>query len=87
MSLELIVAARARVPMVVFAGDTALDDPHGVQQFDLAKFVDATEAGFVAIWKASEAEDAVRTAFYRARSVPPDCAECADGRSGGGVRR
>ena len=67
LATALIVAARARVPMVIFAGDTALDDPHGVQQFDQARFVEATEAGFVPIWKASEAEEAVRTAFYRAR--------------------
>jgi thiamine pyrophosphate-dependent acetolactate synthase large subunit-like protein len=67
LATALIVAARAHVPMVVFAGDTALDDPHGVQQFDQARFVEATEAGFVPIWKASEAEEAVRTAFYRAR--------------------
>jgi thiamine pyrophosphate-dependent acetolactate synthase large subunit-like protein len=67
LATALIVAARGRVPMVVFAGDTALDDPHGVQQFDQARFVDATEAGFVPMWKASEAEEAVRSAFYRAR--------------------
>jgi thiamine pyrophosphate-dependent acetolactate synthase large subunit-like protein len=67
LATALIVAARARVPMVVFAGDTALDDPHGVQQFDQARFAEATEAGFVPIWKASEAEEAVRSAFYRAR--------------------
>ena len=67
LATALIVAARARVPIVVFAGETALNDPHGVQQFDQARFVDATEAGFVPIWKASEAEEAVRTAFYRAR--------------------
>ena len=68
LATALVVAARAKVPMVVFAGDTALNDPHGVQQFDQAKFVEATEAGFVPIWKASEAEEAVRTAFYRARA-------------------
>jgi thiamine pyrophosphate-dependent acetolactate synthase large subunit-like protein len=67
LATALIVAARANVPMVIFAGDTALDDPHGVQQFDQARFAEATEAGFVPIWKASEAEEAVRTAFYRAR--------------------
>src|SRR5579859_4347821 len=67
LATSLIVAARARVPIVVFAGETALNDPQGVQKFDQAKFVDATEAGFVPIWKASEAEEAVRTAFYRAR--------------------
>ena len=68
LATALVVAARANVPMVVFAGDTALNDPQGVQQFDQAKFVEATEAGFVPIWKASEAEEAVRTAFYRARA-------------------
>ena len=67
LATALIVAARAKVPMVVFAGDTALNDPDGVQQFDQARFAAATEAGFVPIWKASEAEEAVRTAFYRAR--------------------
>jgi thiamine pyrophosphate-dependent acetolactate synthase large subunit-like protein len=67
LATALIVAARAGVPIVVYAGDTALNDPHGVQRFDQARFVDATEAGFVPIWKASEAEEAVRTAFYRAR--------------------
>src|SRR5919197_800625 len=67
LATALIVAARARVPMVVFAGDTALDDPDGVQQFDQPRFVDATEAGFVPIWKATEAEEAVLTSFYRAR--------------------
>ena len=34
LATALIVAARAKVPMVVFAGDTALNDPDGVQQFD-----------------------------------------------------
>jgi acetolactate synthase I/II/III large subunit len=67
LATALIVAARAKVPMVVFAGDTALNDPDGVQQLDQARFAAATEAGFVPIWKASEAEEAVRTAFYRAR--------------------
>jgi acetolactate synthase I/II/III large subunit len=67
LATALIVAARGRVPLVVYAGDTALDDPHGVQQLDQAKFVEATEAGFVPIWKASEADEAVQTAFYRAR--------------------
>jgi acetolactate synthase I/II/III large subunit len=67
LATALTVACRAKVPMVVFAGDTALSDHDSVQQYDQQKFVDATEAGFVPIWKASEAEEAVRTAFYRAR--------------------
>ena len=68
LATALVVAARARIPLVVYAGDTALNDPNGVQQFDQARFVEASEAGFVPIWKASEAEEAVRTAFYRARA-------------------
>ncbi len=67
LATALTVASRAKVPMVVFAGETALSDHDSVQQYDQQKFVDATEAGFVPIWKASEAEEAVRTAFYRAR--------------------
>src|SRR5688572_17413923 len=67
LATALTVATRAKVPMVVFAGETALSDHDSVQKYDQQKFVDATEAGFVPIWKASEAEDAVRTAFYRAR--------------------
>jgi len=68
LATALVVAARARIPLVVYAGDTALNDPNGVQQFDQARFVEASEAGFVPIWKASEAEEAVRMAFYRARA-------------------
>lgn len=67
LATSLTVASRAKVPMVVFAGETALSDHDSVQKYNQQKFVDATEAGFVPIWKASEAEDAVRTAFYRAR--------------------
>ena len=68
LATSLTVASRAKVPIVVFAGETALSDHDSVQKYNQQKFVDATEAGFfVPIWKASEAEDAVRTAFYRAR--------------------
>src|SRR5215471_14045885 len=68
LATALVVAARARIPLVVYAGDTALNDPNGVQQFDQARFVEASEAGFVPIWKASEAEESVRTPFYPART-------------------
>jgi len=68
LATALTVAARAKVPMVIYAGDTALTEHDSVQKLDQAKFVDATEAGFVPIWSAKDAEDAVRTAFYRART-------------------
>lgn len=67
LATALTVAVRAKVPMVVFAGDTALNDHDSVQQLDQQKFVDATEAGFVPLWSAAGTDDAVRTAFYRAR--------------------
>src|SRR3954452_10860668 len=67
LATALTVATRAKIPMVVYAGDTALTEHDSVQQFDQAKFVDATEAGFQPIWTAADAEEAVRTAFYRAR--------------------
>jgi thiamine pyrophosphate-dependent acetolactate synthase large subunit-like protein len=66
LGTALTVAVRAKVPMVVFAGDTALSDHDSVQQLDQAKFVDATGAGFVPIWSAAGVDDAVRQAFYQA---------------------
>jgi thiamine pyrophosphate-dependent acetolactate synthase large subunit-like protein len=68
LGTALTVAVRAKIPMVVFAGDTALSEHDSVQQLDQAKFVDATGAGFVPIWTPAGAEDAVRQAFYQART-------------------
>ena len=68
LATALTVAARAKVPMVIYAGDTALSDHDSVQQYDQQKFVDATECGFVPIWNAAGTDEAVRTAFYRART-------------------
>ena len=68
LATALTVASRAKIPMVVFAGETALGDHDSVQQYDQQKFVDATEAGFVPIWNAAGVDEAVRTAFYRART-------------------
>jgi acetolactate synthase I/II/III large subunit len=67
LATALTVASRAKVPIVVFAGETALSDHDSVQKYNQQKFVDATEAGFVPILRAGDAEEAVRTAFYRAR--------------------
>ncbi|MFN8526674.1 MAG: thiamine pyrophosphate-binding protein [Chloroflexota bacterium] len=68
LATSLVVAARAKVPMVIFAGDTALSERDAVQQLDQQKFVDATEAGFVPLWNAAGTDDAVRQAFYLART-------------------
>src|SRR5919202_3179275 len=39
LATALTVATRARIPLVVFAGDTALGDHDAVQQFDQRRFV------------------------------------------------
>src|SRR4051812_8999702 len=67
LGTSLTVAVRAKIPMVVFAGDTALSEHDSVQQMDQRKFVDATGAGFVPLWNAAGTDDAVRQAFYQAR--------------------
>ncbi|MCC7372513.1 MAG: thiamine pyrophosphate-binding protein [Chloroflexi bacterium] len=67
LATSLMVAVKANVPMVVFAGETALSDHDAVQKMDQQKFVDATGAGFVPIWTAGGVDDAVREAFFRAR--------------------
>ena len=67
LGTALTVAVRSKVPIVVFAGDTAPSDHDSVQQLDQQKFVDATGAGFVPLWSAAGVDDAVRQAFYQAR--------------------
>jgi acetolactate synthase I/II/III large subunit len=67
LGTALTVATRAKVPMVVFAGDTPLGESDSVQQLDQGKFVDATGAGFVPLWTPEGVDEAVRQAFYQAR--------------------
>jgi thiamine pyrophosphate-dependent acetolactate synthase large subunit-like protein len=66
LGTALAVATKARVPIVVFAGDTALNDKGSLQDMDQRRFVEATGAGFVPIWIPGGAEEAVRQAFYQA---------------------
>jgi thiamine pyrophosphate-dependent acetolactate synthase large subunit-like protein len=68
LGTSLTVAARAKIPMVIYAGETALNEHDSVQKFDQQRFVEATECGFVPLWNAAGTDDAVRTAFYRART-------------------
>ena len=67
MTTSLIVAARARTPLVVYTSRTALNNEHLVQYLNQDQLVTATGAGYIEVQKASYAEDAVRDAFYRAR--------------------
>lgn len=64
----LTAAARARTPLVLFAGDTpalALGNPQDIEQ---RKVADLCEAGFVQLRGAGTVADDVRTAFFRART-------------------
>jgi acetolactate synthase I/II/III large subunit len=67
MTTSLIVAARARTPLVVYTSKTALNNEHLVQYLNQDQLVSATGAGYIEVLKPSYAEDAVRDAFYRAR--------------------
>jgi acetolactate synthase-1/2/3 large subunit len=70
LATTLVVASRARSPVVAFCGDSAVGDRHDAQHFDQRPFAEAVEAGFVRVDGAASACDAVREAFLRARSGP-----------------
>ena len=77
MTTALIVAARARTPVVVYTSKTALNNEHLVQYLNQDQLVTATGAGYIEILKPSYAEDAVRDAFYRARRESRPIVLCA----------
>jgi acetolactate synthase-1/2/3 large subunit len=68
LATTLLVAARARTPMVAFVGEAPAGDESYVQRLDQKRFAEACEAGFVHVTKAENAYEAVQTAFYRART-------------------
>jgi acetolactate synthase-1/2/3 large subunit len=63
----ILVAARARTPLVAFAGDGGAADVAHSQRFEHRRFAEAVEAGFVRLLSADQADTAVCEAFYRAR--------------------
>jgi thiamine pyrophosphate-dependent acetolactate synthase large subunit-like protein len=67
LATTLVVASRARTPLVAFCGDVDEGDRHNAQHFDQRRFAEASEAGYVRVTSASAAQDAVREAFSRAR--------------------
>ena len=68
LATTLLVAARARTPMVAFVGEAPLGDESYVQRLDQKRFAETCEAGFVHLTKGENAYEAVQTAFYRART-------------------
>jgi acetolactate synthase-1/2/3 large subunit len=79
LATTMVVAARARSPLVAFCGDSARDG-HDAQRFDQRAFAAAVEAAFVRIDRAEDAYTGVSEAFSIARcerrpvmlSVPQD---------------
>jgi acetolactate synthase I/II/III large subunit len=68
LATTLLVASRARTPMVAFIGEAPLGDESYVQRLDQKRFAEACEAGFVHVSRADNAYEAVQQAFYLART-------------------
>lgn len=68
LATALVTAARASSPLVVFAGQHPLNDPEYNQHFDNERFAQACEAGFVGLTSPDNVDEAVRKAFYMART-------------------
>ncbi len=63
----LTEGARAQTPMVLLAGDTAVDNPRHDQNIDQREVVKVTGAGFEQVRTPQSATEDVARAFYRAR--------------------
>jgi acetolactate synthase-1/2/3 large subunit len=68
LATSMIVASRARTPLVAFCGETALGDQGAVQYFDQRRFAAAIECDFVHLSRADQAWEVVQRAFYLART-------------------
>ncbi|MDO9708838.1 thiamine pyrophosphate-binding protein [Paracraurococcus lichenis] len=62
----LAIAARASVPLVVFAGDSPMLASYYVQQIDMAPLAQACGAHYIAVKSLDRALDNVREAFHTA---------------------
>ncbi len=62
----LSIAARANVPLVVFAGDAPVAAPFYIQQIDMAPLAQATGAAYIPVRTIDRALDNVREAFHQA---------------------
>ncbi|MGV9293948.1 thiamine pyrophosphate-binding protein [Amycolatopsis sp. NPDC003676] len=70
LATSMLVASRARIPLVAFCGETPLGDESAVQYLDQRRFAAAIECEFLQVAKADSAEEIVRRAFYLARTEP-----------------
>src|SRR6266576_2770912 len=68
LATSMIVASRARTPLVAFCGETPLGDESAVQYLDQRRFAAAIECEFFQVAKADSATEVVRNAFHLART-------------------
>lgn len=67
LASALMVASRARSPVVVFCGEYPMRDQDHHQKLDHAAFAAACETGFIRVATSEYADEAVRKAFYLAK--------------------
>ncbi|TDV54259.1 thiamine pyrophosphate-binding protein [Actinophytocola oryzae] len=68
LATSMIVASRARTPLVAFCGETAWGDQEAVQYLDQRRFAAAVECEFVHLSRPDLANEVVQRAFYLART-------------------
>jgi thiamine pyrophosphate-dependent acetolactate synthase large subunit-like protein len=68
LATSMVVANRARTPLVAFCGEVALGDEGAVQYLDQRRFAAAVEAEFIRVSRPDQAEEEVQQAFYLART-------------------
>jgi acetolactate synthase I/II/III large subunit len=67
LSTTMLVASRARTPLVAFCGDTPWGDDEHTEHIDQERFAATCEAGFVRITSPEVTYASVQKAFYKAR--------------------
>ncbi len=68
MTTSLVASTKARAPIVVYTSRTHFNNEWQNQSLNQERLVTATGAGYIEVLTPSFAEDAVRQAFYQART-------------------
>ena len=68
MTTSLVATSKARVPVVIYTSRTHFNNAWANQSLDQEKLVTATGAAYIEVLSPAFAEDAVRQAFYQART-------------------
>ncbi|WP_328551155.1 thiamine pyrophosphate-binding protein [Streptomyces sp. NBC_00358] len=68
LATSMLCASRAGTPLVAFCGETPLGDEGATQYLDQRRFAAAIECEFIQVTRPENAQEAVRNAFYLART-------------------